>query len=52
MAKSYGTVDKMTALQLILFNTIIIGGVGLLVYAMTHGGNNTKKDDSSSKHHL
>jgi hypothetical protein len=26
----------MTAMQLILFNAIIIGGVGILVYLMTH----------------
>jgi hypothetical protein len=33
----------MTALQLILFNVIVAGCVGLLVYAMTHDGKDTKK---------
>ena len=34
----------MTALQLILFNVIVAGSVGWLVYAMTHGGKDTKKN--------
>lgn len=36
----------MTAIQLILFNVVIIGGIGLLVYAMTHG----KKHNKQSSH--
>lgn len=34
----------MTALQLIIINIIILGGASWLVYAMTHGGKNTKKN--------
>ena len=33
----------MTGLQLILLNVIVAGSIGLLVFAMTHSGKNTKK---------
>ena len=42
----------MTALQLILFNVIVAGSVGWLVYAMTHGdkeNNNNKPPKHKSK---
>lgn len=43
----------MTALQLILLNIIVAGSIGLLVYAMTHGGkenNKNKPTKHKSKH--
>ncbi len=33
----------MTAMQLIIIDIIVLGGATWLVYAMTHGGKNTKK---------
>lgn len=41
----------MTALQLILINAIVLGGAAWLVYAMTHGGKETKKDKDLKHNH-
>ncbi len=41
----------MTAIQLILLNVIVAGSVGLLVYAMTHGGKDNKKNKRVKHQH-
>lgn len=41
----------MTALQLILLNSIVVGGFAVLAYLMSHGDKDKKNKNGRLKHH-